>query len=374
MRILLVGNYAPDAQESMTRYAQLMHEGLREAGQEVVLALPAALLNRPRRAPGGVWKWIGYLDKYLLSVPALRRAAVNADIVHVCDHANSVYVPLSSKVPHIVTCHDLLAVRGAMGEETDCPASFAGRRLQRSILRGLSRAHALACVSSATQRDAQRLLPGYAGQIMLAPNALNYPYRRISAETALRRLAGVPGFEPARPFVLNVGSNLRRKNREAVLHSVAAIRTSWSGRIVFAGQALSAELRALVGALELSDRVVEVVKPSNEVLEALYNQALALHFPSRFEGFGWPIIEAQACGCPVICSDRQPLPEVAGGAAIVCGADDFARLGAAIVSLDRHPDLRDDLRSRSLENARRYARDAMIQRFISLYQRLAAAA
>ena len=373
MKILLVGNYAPDAQESMTRYAQLMHAGLTAAGHEVVLALPTAVLNRPHRGANGVWKWVGYVDKHLLSIPALQRAAAHVDIVHVCDHANSIYVPLSSRAPHIVTCHDLLAVRGALGEDTDCPASFTGRQLQRSILRGLGRAHALACVSRATQRDACRLLNGYRGPIVLAPNALNYPYRRIEPQTAVQRLADLPGLDPAYPFVLSVGSNLRRKNRLAVLHSVAGIRDSWNGRIVFAGQPLNAELHALVRELRLTDRVIEVVKPSNEVLEALYNRALALHFPSRFEGFGWPIIEAQACGCPVICSDREPLPEVAGSAAIVCDPDDFAGLGAAIVRLDRSKHVRDDLSFRGLENARRYGREAMIERFVSLYQQLAAA-
>ncbi|MBV8308041.1 MAG: glycosyltransferase, partial [Gammaproteobacteria bacterium] len=219
MKILLVGNYVPDALESMTRYAQLLQEGLRSAGHEVVLALPAAVLNRARRGPRGVWKWIGYLDKHLLSVPELRRAAADADIVHICDHGNSLYVPLSGRVPHVVTCHDLLAVRGALGEATDCPAGFSGRQLQRSILRGLRRAQVLACVSSATQRDAQRLLQGYSGQITLTPNALNYPYRTLSRELALSRLAALPGFDPAIPFVLNVGSSLRRKNRQAVLQA-----------------------------------------------------------------------------------------------------------------------------------------------------------
>jgi glycosyltransferase involved in cell wall biosynthesis len=374
MKILLVGNYLPDTLESMVRYAQLMHQGLRDAGHEVALAFPAVVLNRPRRAPRGVWKWIGYLDKHLFSVPGLRRAAAEVDIVHVCDQGNSVYVPLTDSAPHIVTCHDLLAVRGALGEETDCPASFAGRQLQRSILRGLRRAQALACVSTATQRDALRLLHGYSGQIMLTPNALNFPYRNISRESALARLAAVPGFDPTRAFVLNVGSNLRRKNRQAVLRAVAAVRSSWPGHIVFAGEPLSAELRTLAAELQLSDRVLEIVKPADEILEALYNRALALHFPSRFEGFGWPIIEAQACGCPVICSDREPLPEVAGGAAIMCDAEDFAALGAAIIQLERQPEVREDLRYRGLKNTQRYARATMIERFVSLYQQLAAAA
>jgi glycosyltransferase involved in cell wall biosynthesis len=374
MKILLVGNYLPDALESMGRYAMLMHQGLRDAGHEVTLAFPAAVVNRRARAPDGLWKWLGYLDKYLLGVPALRRAAADVDIVHVCDQGNSVYVPLASDVPHVVTCHDLLAVRGALGEDTDCPASFAGRQLQRSILRGLRRAQALACVSSATQRDARRLLQGYSGRITLTHNALNYPYRSLSPEDCLARLSSIPGFDAARPFVLSVGSNLRRKNRQAVLRTVGLLRDTWSGVIVFAGEPLNAELRTLAAELRLTDRVVEVIKPANAILEALYSQALALHFPSRFEGFGWPIIEAQACGCPVICSDREPLPEVAGGAALVCDAEDFAGFAGAILKLAREPASRQELRSRGLVNAQRYTGAPMIARFVSLYEQLAVAA
>jgi glycosyltransferase involved in cell wall biosynthesis len=357
----------------MLRYAQLLHSGLIEAGYDVQLAVPRAVLNVARRAARGAWKWVGYVDKYFATLPALLRAARRADVVHICDHSNSIYVPLQSKVPHVVTCHDLLAVRGALGEQTDCPASFAGRWLQMSIMRGLRRADALACVSNATLHDAHRLLPEYGGEMVLAPNALSYPYRVLDQETSGARLASIRELGDGRPFVLNVGSNLRRKNREAVLRSVAAAAPSWNGSVVLAGQSLTSELRAMARELAIADRVVEVVKPSNETLEALYNRALALLFPSRFEGFGWPILEAQACGCPVICSDRAPLPEVSGGAALLCGADDIEGLADAILTLSNSVELCAGLRQRGEANAARFSRAAMIERFTSLYERLAAA-
>lgn len=370
LKIVLIGNYAPDAQESMLRYTEMMREGLREAGHEVAVAAPRAILNRAGRPAAGAWKWIGYVDKYLLSLPELMRVARQADIVHVCDHSNSVYVPAIARIPHVVTCHDLLAVRGALGEDTDCPANFTGRLLQRSILRGLRRAQAVACVSAATLVDARRLLNGYRGRLVIAPNALNYPYRRLDADTVRRRLQALPALQE-HGWLLHVGSNLRRKNRECVLRAFARVAPNWQGRLVFAGQTLSDGLRAQARKLGIAERIVEVVKPDNEVLEALYCGALALLFPSRFEGFGWPVIEAQACGCPVICSDRDPLPEVAGDAAIFCDADDDAAFGEAVMRLQRHDALRADLVRHGLENAGRYSRAVMIERVVSLYRQVA---
>lgn len=369
MRVLLIGNYRPDAQESMLRFARLMHVGLLDAGHEVTLVAPRQMLKGS--APTGIGKWIGYIDKYVLSPRALRRAAGVADIVHVCDHSNALYVPSRlSKAPYVVTCHDLLAVRGARGEVPDCAASATGRFLQSAILAGLRRAQAVACVSKATQRDAKRLLNGYTDVIEHVPNALNHQYRRLEAQTARDRLAAVETLRDGRPFVLNVGSNQRRKNRECALRAVASIANSWNGRLVLAGPPLSAELRSLAHDLELQDRVVEVVKPSNEVLEALYNVAHALLFPSRFEGFGWPIVEAQACGCPVISSDREPMPEVSGGAAVLCDPDDHAAFGRAILELESDQGRRGALIDDGLANLRRFERSMMIGQYVSLYKRV----
>ena len=368
MRIVLIGNYVADVQESMLRYADLLRAGLSEAGHEVTLAAPQSRLKSA--GPSGIRKWIGYIDKFVLSPRQLAQAARRADVVHVCDHSNSMYVPAKSSVPYVATCHDLLAVRGALGEVSDCPASFTGQYLQRSILRGLRRANAVACVSNATLRDAQRLLNGYQGKLALVPNSLNYPYRPLDARVVRERLAE-RGLRDTGSYVLSVGSSHRRKNRECTLHALAKIGSAWNGKLVFAGQPLSDELRALARQLGVENRVAEVLKPSNEALEALYSGALALLFPSRFEGFGWPVIEAQACACPVICSDREPMPEVSGGAAILCGPEDHDAFGQAILALSREPARRAELARRGLANAERYGRPAMIDRFVTLYEQVA---
>ena len=374
MKVLLIGNYAPDRQQSMLRYAEMMRDGLLEAGHEVTLAVPRPVLNAGGRPAAGAWKWIGYLDKFVLGAAELARAAREADVVHVCDHSNAFYVPDRPRKPYVVTCHDLLAVRGALGEDTDCPASFTGRYLQKLILGGLKRATAVACVSGATLSDAKRLLGNYPGKLVVTPNSLNYPYRPLDGKVTRGRLEAVKSLPRAGSYVLTIGSNLRRKNREAALRAVAGIADSWDGRIVFAGEGLSAELRGLAQQLGIADRVVEVEGPSNELLEALYNGALALLFPSRFEGFGWPIIEAQACGCPVISSDAPPMPEVAGAGAILCNAEDHAAFGRAILALAREPGRRDALSQAGLTNASGYDRPRVIARFVALYEQVRQAA
>lgn len=358
----------------MLRYADMMRDGLLEAGHDVTLATPRQVLNASGRAAAGLWKWVGYLDKFVLSSSDFSRAERDADIVHVCDHSNAMYVPGRPSKPYVVTCHDLLAVRGALGEDTDCPASFAGRQLQRFILNGLRRANAVACVSRATLRDAQRLLANYAGTLVVTPNSLNYAYRTLSPETARQRLAAVPGLHEDESYALVVGSNLRRKNRETALRAVAHVAASWKGRIVFAGHPLNAELKGLATRLGVLERVVEVPNPSNELLEALYNGALALLFPSRHEGFGWPIIEAQACGCPVICSDVEPLPEVAGSGAVLCGPDDHAAFGRAVLEMANNAQHRAALSQAGLANANAYGRAQMIGRFVALYEQVVGAA
>lgn len=370
MRIVLIGNYAPDCQESMLRYAQMMLRGLSRTRHDVTLVAPHALLNPGQRGNTGAWKWLGYLDKYWAGTGAISRAVHTADLVHVCDHSNAVYIPRNPDRPYVVSCHDLLAVRGALGEDTDCPASPVGRYLQRAILSGLRRAHAVACVSRATLSDAQRLLGmDFAGLLALIPNALNYPYHRLDEQEARRRVAAC-GLAAGCSYILHVGNDHPRKNRALVLEAFARVCTAWPGKLVLAGEPMREQLRSRARDLGVAERVVEVVKPGNELLEALYNAAHALVFPSRFEGFGWPIIEAQACGCPVICSDRAPLPEVAGKGAILCPAEDAAAVGDAIVSLGRDPHRREDLRRLGADNAARYGLDAMVRQFLDVYERL----
>jgi glycosyltransferase involved in cell wall biosynthesis len=371
--VLLIGNYPPDRQQSMQRFALMMLNGLTAAGIPAELIQPQPFFGRFRFAGRFVAKWLAYIDKFVLFPRRLRnRLKAAPALVHICDHSNAMYARQIKNVPVISTCHDLLAVRGALGEPTDCPASFTGKRLQRWIVSGLENATVVSCVSRATLADARRLVIGRNGKprFELVSLGLNYPYRELAPPEARARLAQHSILASDRPFVLHVGSNLHRKNRAGVLRIFARCKDRWNGSLVFAGEPLSDELRLLARQLGVLERVVEVPNATSELLEALYNCATALLFPSTFEGFGWPIAEAQACGCPVICTDREPMTEVAGDAALLHDLEDEAGFAADLLRLT-NPAEREPWRTKGLENAKRFSSAHMIGKYCELYRSLA---
>jgi len=371
MKILLIGNYQPDGQHSMARFADiLMQEYENSVAIEAEWITPTPILGKGRNTLCGFAKWLGYFDKYVLFPRRLKRIRKNYDLIHICDHSNAVYTRFCKPTPTVVTCHDMLAVRGGLGEDTDCPASFMGRQLQRAILRGLNGATALISVSRYTQNDIHRLLPGFPrNQSFVVPNGLNAPFRRIPNEQAQRNLPPVEGWKFDEPFLLHVGSNLKRKNKAVLIRAMELLKNRWSGSLLLAGPSMNPEIRSLVYSLGLEGRVFEVARPTFDQLLALYNLAYAFVFPSRFEGFGWPVIEAQACGCPLICSNWDPLPEVSGAHGLMVDPNKETEIAEAVLALE-NASVRDEVSRNGLENASQYNSKNMACGYLEAYHQV----
>jgi glycosyltransferase involved in cell wall biosynthesis len=368
MKVLLLGNYLNDGQESMQRFAAFMAQGLTEAGHEVRLLLPPSILGRLRPSAHGIGKWLGYVDKFGWFPLALRSAAKKADVVHICDHSNAFYTKHLRFVPHVVTCHDLLAVRSAMGEIPMHPTRWTGRELQRLIFNGLTEAQHIACVSEATRSDLQRIADIPEHRISRVYNSLNYPYspmQKCEAAQRLRRLS----IDLDQPFLLHVGGNQWYKNRLGVLRTFSSLRKLANGRtlkLVMVGQPWTVEMRRFILENEMSHVVLELTGVANEDLRALYSTATMMLFPSLQEGFGWPIVEAQACGCPVATSRRGPMEEVAGEAAVYIDPENYQ---SAAAILNRAFENMEGRRESSIANAARF-RSGMIESYLSLYSRV----
>jgi glycosyltransferase involved in cell wall biosynthesis len=362
MRILLVADYPFDVSTSMPRFAEMLEEELRGRGHAVTLLRISTFFGRLHRA-GAVGKWLGYLDKYVLFPIRLRGARNRGwDAIHICDHSYSMYLgPLTGRVIPSITCHDLLAVLAAEGRFGSARVvSATGRMQQRWIRRGLRKARRVVCVSEKTASDLRAI--GCMGRIEVIHNALNRPFTTPDAAEvrAARSRAGLTGGER---YLLHVGSNSWYKNRPGVLRIFAALRrrAGFEGmRLVMAGRAWTPEMRAITEQEGLGGSAVALVEPGDAELGALYAGAEALLYPSLAEGFGWPVLEAQASGCAVITSDREPMREVAGEAAVLVDPEDAEAAAETIAA--RWEEL-EEMRRRGLENVRRFERGAMIDRY-----------
>ena len=160
----------------MQLFASLMFDSLAGAGHEVRLARPQPVFGKLKPSNVGLGKWLGYIDKFAIFPNQLKKDLLWADIVHICDHSNSIYVKHLRGKPHLVTCHDLLAVRSALGEISENPTSFTGRQLQRMILSGLSQSRHLVCDSEATRQDVLRLVAIPQSRVSKVYLTINYPY------------------------------------------------------------------------------------------------------------------------------------------------------------------------------------------------------
>lgn len=367
MRILLIGNYLPDTQESMQRFNAALENGLQSRGHEVITTRPKVILGSRLKKQRGVFKWLGYADKFVLFPFALKKKLDWAEIVHICDHSNSLYVRYVENKTHVITCHDVLAIASALGRHPENPVRWTGREFQNLILRGLRRARHIVCVSEATKTDLLDSNGIDVNAVTVIHNGLNYDYKPIDAEVVRRQIEHL-GIRPGRKYLLHVGGNQWYKNRLGLLKIYKALIGRGVGHdLVMVGKQWTDKMTAFVRDNNLKDRTIQLCGIANEDLRALYCGAELLLFPSLYEGFGWPIIEAQACGCPVVTSNRAPMKQVSGDAAVLVPPDDYEM--AAKIIVDNWQDL-PVLAAKGRVNAKGYETDCMIDKYVGLYQML----
>ena len=367
MKVLLISNYLPDEQESMLRYARLVHGELNKRGVEAEIVYPPAVLTRLTGRSGALGKWVAYVDKYLLAPSVLRRAAKKVDVVHVCDHSNSMYLKCAGNKPSLITCHDLLAVFAAEGRFPGIHVGGTGKRLQRWIASGLKRARVIVCVSHKTAEDTQELIGESTAKLAVVPHSLNWPYHPVN-QTETDAVLRKRGLAAGARYVLHVGSNSWYKNRPAVVKIFAALKQNAQfaeTKLLLAGKPWDEELSAAVEVSGCVRDIVQVGDVSNEELRALYSGAQLFLFPSREEGFGWPILEAQACGCLVATTNHAPMTEVAGDGAILI--DPLQPEAAARAILEALPEDQ-AIRERGLKNAATFTMDRSMKGLLEAYR------
>ncbi len=306
---------------------------------------------------------------------AAGKIASSFDVFHIVDHSYSQVVHALPAGRTLVTCHDLDTFRSVLEPEFD-PRSAPFRAMTRHILGGLQKAAHVACDTEAT-RDAlvekARIDPSRTSVVPNGPHPSCSPDPEPSADAEAGRLLGPAGRHVE---LLHVGSTIARKRIDVLLHVIAAVRRQCAdARLVRVGGPFTAEQRALVRDLGLKDAIVVLPFLDRSTLAAVYRRSAVVLLPSEREGFGLPVLEALACGTPIVASDIEPLREVGGGAVEYCDAEDVADWTETVLHLLTEDADRDRLQARRAAGIARaasfswsrYAADA-----VALYARIAA--
>ena len=371
MKILLVSNYLPDRQQSMQRFAALLEKEIQQTEHTVKVSRPVPVLGQFKPSPHGIGKWLGYIDKLLIFPLILGWQKSWADVVHICDHSNAFYAKQLQDVPHLVTCHDLLAVRSALGEIPENPTKWTGQKLQDLIVKGLNRSQMVVCVSESTRQDLMRLTTVAQESTALIYMGLNYPYVPMPDPERRSHLARL-GLSPDLPFLFHIGSDAWYKNRPGVLEifrQLVQVQGMTHLRLVIAGSPLGPHSLAFLQSHGLMSHILDLGSVSSDELQALYSSAIALLFPSLQEGFGWPIIEAQACGCPVFTSNDTPMTEVGGDAAVYVNPRQLTQ-AAKDVANHLNPEDLGQMKEKGLVNVRRFQPHTMTRLYLDAYAKV----
>jgi glycosyltransferase involved in cell wall biosynthesis len=222
-------------------------------------------------------------------------------------------------------------------------------------LRSTRRADHLLAISEATRRDAIELLGTPASRVSVVPLAVDRDlFSPLAADLARGAVEAEYGI--SRPYFFYIGGFDYRKNVERLIRALEISDPS-GVLLVIAGALgpLGMELREAVKGTPVADRIRWLGYVPEGDLRALYAGSLALVYPSLYEGFGLPVLEAMSCGAPVLTSPLSSLPEVAGDAALYVDPGSPAELAAALRRLAAEPALRAELRERGLERAQRFS-------------------
>lgn len=286
-----------------------------------------------------------------------------------CDlyHASDFVLPPLRRPRSLLTVHDL-----SFMTVPDCADAGLRRYLSRAVPASLARADHVLADSHSTRRDLIRLL-GVAGDrvtvVYPGVEARFHPHQEAAAlDRARRRYALGDG-----PFILGVGTLEPRKNWPGLIRAWTRLRqvSGLPHRLVIAGGKgwLVDDIFAAAQASPYRADIVFAGFVDDADLPALYAAADVFAFPSRYEGFGIPVLEAMACGTPVVCADNSSLPEVAGDAALLVRAGDDAALAEALQRLAQDQPLRARLRAAGLAQARAFTWEAAAAALWHAYER-----
>jgi glycosyltransferase involved in cell wall biosynthesis len=369
LKVTLVETAPAGGWGSMTRYADLVAHALSVAGNGSIkvsrlnLAMPvgrcARLPARYRYWASLAWIWQG---------AGRRLAQADADIFHIMDGSQAWIAGWLRQKAVVATSHDIIPLLQAQNRFPVPPPGRMAGWLARQSIRGLRRTDRVVADSGQTRDDLTNV-----GGIAREKIEVIHPALPAAVVAESQRVAAIPWRErrnSSRAYVMHIGNNGFYKNRIGVLRIFERLHEVSGVRLIMAGPPPAAELLSLAKSLNLAGQIDFMVDPDDGQLGELYRHASLMLFPSLYEGFGWPPLEAMAFGCPVVCSSAGSLPEVVGDAGLLCTPDDEERMAEFCTLVLGDATLAEDLVARGYRRVAFFDAARMGEQLLRVYSQV----
>jgi len=331
-------------------------------------ALRAELGDSPHFGLQPLWlseRWLNRLWHRLQIPLPVEAAAGRLDLFHSPDFT----LPPVWRARTILTVHDLSFLRVPQYAEPNLRAY-----LEQAVPRSVRRADLVLADSQNTKDDVVELLHVPAERVWVVPAGVEPRFHRVADATELARVQQAYGL--TRPFILSVGTLQPRKNFTGLIEAYHLLRAQHHvphQLVIVGGKGwLYEPILRRVAELGLQEEVRFLGFAADADLPALYSLADLFAWPSFYEGFGIPVLEAMACGTPVVASNVSSLPEVVGDAGLMVTPGDGEALADALRRLLTDATLRADLIARGHAQAARFTWERAAQLLLQAYQQAAA--
>ncbi|MCY7421217.1 MAG: glycosyltransferase [Chitinophagaceae bacterium] len=309
------------SQQSMPRYAKMIQDGMIKRGHTVEIWTPT---SRVYKLPFGksFKKWLGYVDQFLIFPfevkNRLKKLPVDTLFVFT-DHALGPWVPLVKNRLQIIHCHDFLAQHSALGTVPENRTSWTGRLYQKIIRKGYVKGRNFISVSQNTRYDLHKFLSRVPKISEVVYNGLNQCFECGDVYVAREHFSTLINRDLSQGYLLHIGGNNWYKNRGGVIEIYCGWRkdSKYKLPLLLVGSSPSKSLIDQRNESPYKNDIFFLNDIDDNGLKLAYHGASLFLFPSLAEGFGWPIAEAMASGCPVLTTNRAPMTEVAGTAAFL---------------------------------------------------------